>query len=257
MSKELTIKSDLEQQMAVYINNAIEFRSNLEDLGPDQYEEVQKSAIKLEALEKAAQKTRMTELQKEIAITKLAIAKWTGSWLVKKELKPREINLERIESSRYQKIAKMPSMVYDFALESAHNPSVYSALLQYDRYREIGTLAKKYKITKSEVDRMFREGYTPFQAETEMKSTTGLDYSDFITEDDDIEIDWTASLNSLDSSISNLEGLSISFKEAVVSSADVSLDSDSIKIAKSLMKRLSQSKATLTDAFKELVNRGK
>jgi hypothetical protein len=260
MNKEkesgLMIKADLDVTVEERIIRVIAFREELVDWDSGAAEIVMKQEIMLEALEKSARHQNLNELESEISKTRIVIARWFGQHLMSNELRPSDINMNKDLSHRYQKIARMPDHIFEFALEATRKPTVNSVLSEHKRYSGIVAAVTAANWDEAKAHVMFREGYSVLQAEREVSGggdeEDSLSLSDF-EDDDDTDIDWdtTFDLESFGNAEEAVTQISDEINGLFIS-GDLKLDDLQYQTAISILKRLRSSTRQISEVFKEI-----
>ncbi len=252
MAGDLIVRGDIDTQMQKYVTGTIALRDSLAKWGPEHAEEVRKNEIMLEALGKAAEKTKMVELEKEIALTKVAIARWLGTHLRKKDVTPKDIDLDKKASSRYQQVASMPKKVYDYAVKAATFPNVNNVLTQYKRYKGIKAAVEEAGKKEIEAARMFREGYSVIQAECALTPSQNDDdpYDGLSGDDDDLDNIGSFSTINFGDTVTSLEEHQEMLREDLKASVD--MDETFYKAGIETLKRLNAVGRKMVELFKEV-----
>lgn len=250
MTKDVAIKSDLDIQVQQYVSEIETFRSNLKDWGIDHLADIQKHQIQLEALDKAASQSKLGEIQKEVAIAKIEIARWFGARFKASELTADDMGMDRKTTQRYRNLADTPKAVYQYAMKSAVIPSVNKVLSERERYLALKNIAKEVGMKQAELKRMFSEGYSVLQAERELNGEDGDVDLGLDMDEDDMDMDISFDMGLFDDSVSTLEGMVEELH--VVMKEEVEITPEVYKIGITILRRLRASTKQMSTMFMEI-----
>lgn len=215
MTDGVAIRTDLTQQVQAYVEEIVSFREKLREWGADHFEDIRMREAQLQALEKAAQRTKLTDLQKEIAVTKIEIARWIGEHLSDDTLTPSDTtDMDRMTRSRYKQIYDMPEYVYDHAMETAVMPSVNSLLLERKRYVGLRAAVKAAGKDKAKLKAMVNTGYSVFQAERELTGADNVDLGIDLSADE-VTLNLSFDNETFDTVVDSLENLADKLTEVM------------------------------------------
>ncbi|MBT3367839.1 MAG: hypothetical protein HN416_11845 [Nitrospina sp.] len=229
-NREITKRADFQIQAEDAIIWLESVPAQLKDLTIDSLPNAYKRLAQIKILEAAANRFRIQKIQKAAGRAKCECARAIGKVLLTMEKNKgaaqkrttrsietttlADLGITKDESSKWQKIAKIPEYAYQYGLNRPLIPSISTLIEDVNRYFEIKSAVIAVKASKAELKRFIMEGYL-YQTVVEELSQSDEDDvppMDDDEDDTDFEIDVDYEIEKIQTNAATLAYFADEFK---------------------------------------------